>query len=156
MQASGRLKQVGSFTRHLVIAVFGVIPLELPLLRLFNVRSISQMILRDALLSIVFAFCLGLISQRYSGDCCSRWVWLGGFLWLVVGVTEVWSSASVLHKQYLLVELLGFGSALDFDSYVVWSAYTLPFLRTVFYSLGSLARTSLARCTRSGCNLCIT
>lgn len=104
----------------------------------------AKMILIEDIRSAVIAFALGFVVYYLCRNRSSRWVWVAGVIWFAQRSLIYWSSQrdlrAVLHSGHSVYwEMSGAGAAanLDIQSMGDWAGYTLPLLRTVFYSLGA-------------------
>jgi hypothetical protein len=125
------LRTAGAFLLNVLIALFGTARLESPFDHFALVASSRQSLFNEDLLNGVFAFGVGYSVFRMWRAATSKWVWIAGLCWfgrkVLPGGGHVvfWETAAT--KSVFL----------DIPSLVNWSIYTLPCLRTLFYSAGA-------------------
>ena len=98
-------------------------------------------ILKADILNATAAFALGYLAHRQHQQALAKWVWAAGFLWFGLRALHILGGGD----GTLLWELAGKGPMIDWDSFVAWSGFTLPLLRTTFYSGGVFCRSVLVR-----------
>lgn len=133
---------MAAFFLNLVTAVLGTAAAQSPLSHFFR-HSARAVVLREYVLSIIVAFALGYIVYRLRQPTLSKWVWVAGLCWFVWGAFRIWFGDGALRlvtgtRGTIYWEMSGVGCMSELNSCWSWIEFTLPFLRTVFYSLGAL------------------
>jgi hypothetical protein len=138
------VRAVCGFLLNLVVAAIGTNIVESPYVYLTHPSGMSRgAVLREDLLTSVTAFGLGFFVYWKWQPIASKWLWLAGVCWFG------WRALVALDGRHGLVlwELSASGIAFSLDrlSFENWGGYTLPFLRTVFYSVGAFCCSYLLR-----------
>jgi hypothetical protein len=117
---------------NLLAAVIGTAIIEAPLTGFVRPSRVAAV--KADLLTITVAFGLGYFVYRRWSPSPSKWVWLAGLFWFGQ------RTLLTLDGQHGRVfwELAGHDFVVDSHTFENWSGYTLPFLRTIFYSMGAL------------------
>jgi arginyl-tRNA synthetase len=137
------LRAAGSFVANLLTAIIGTVILDSGLYRLISIflrlGTLQASVLLEDSLSAVCAFALGFLVYYKWRSRSAKWVWLVGTI--LFGQRLILDLSDPLMLRLTdaesLRELAGYGS----DRYATvasFAAYTLPFVRTAFYSLGAL------------------
>jgi len=109
----------------------------------FGRDSIHAAILRDQLSNALAAFGLGYFVYRTWRPTASKWVWIAGLCWLGQRAVRFWyeqRTFSVIHVYQgpsIFWEMSGNGCEFNYQSCHDFMVYTIPFLRTIFYSIGA-------------------
>lgn len=127
-----------TFLLNLAAATFGPILFEpsYKLYRLSESTTWPKVVLVD-LINGVLAFGMGYyFYQRFRTE-SSKWVWIVGLWWWSTRFTEV------LDGQHGTIwEFSSRMSNTDVSSAITWATFTIPFLRTAFYSAGAIYRSA--------------
>jgi hypothetical protein len=129
----GSLRAAGLFLLNAVVAVLGTAIIESPFEHYAHVSSLRASLLIMDLLSAAFAFGVGYSVYWRWRPAASKWVWIAGVCWF--GQRAVLP----LDGHHVLIwEIYATNSVFpDFERLGKWSLYTLPLLRTIFYSAGA-------------------
>jgi hypothetical protein len=117
----------------------------------FGRDSIHTAILRDELINALAAFGLGYFVYRTWRSAESKWVWIAGLCWFGQRAIRFWyeqRTFSVIHVYQgpsIYWEMSGSGCEFNYQSCSDFMVYTIPFLRTIFYSLGAFCCWSIGR-----------
>lgn len=138
---AGPVRAIAGFLLHTGIAVFGTVLVEAPLAPYVRYTPFGRtsILLADGL-SAVAAFGLGYSVYRLWQPRVSKWLWMAGLCWF--------GSRALLTldgTHGAIWELAGTETIPDLKSLTNWSVFTLPFVRTAFYSLGALFSSRLHR-----------
>ena len=130
------LQRAGVFFLNIVIATIGTGVLESPLVHFLNPAPITRLaILRQDCLTIVVAFGLGYSIFRGWHSVTSKWIWLPGVCWLGIRLLLISDG-----NHGAIWEAQGEHFSVTTENFTNWSLYTLPCLRTVFYTVGAVCR----------------
>lgn len=125
---------VGTLLLDALAAVFGTAIVELPFERIAaQVHPLRESLFVMDLMTSAFSAALGYLAFRLTRSPTSRWVWALGACWFFQrAVFPPDGNHVVLWEMYAtnsaFPDLQGLGN---------WSIYTLPCLRTIFYSIGA-------------------
>jgi hypothetical protein len=132
------IRQAGAFLSHLFVAVIGTAVAEDALRSHFRYNSLRQSLLTSDAINALTAFALGYAACRFASyrkwpANTSKWVWVAGLCWF--GQRVVFAP----NEHHIPVwEISATSSVLpDYGDLSNWAGYTVPFLRTVFYSAGA-------------------
>jgi hypothetical protein len=136
--ASGKVllryvRSVGLFVLNLIAAIFGTAVIEVPIGQLYYPRTINAVLLKGNLLSAACGFAIGFFVFRRWSPGMARWIGLFGVAWFILGACvdinhgSVWSRMSGMECS----EGLHAGHCMN------WIIFSLPAIRTVFYSAGA-------------------
>jgi hypothetical protein len=119
---------------NLLVAVIGTKIFEAPFDHFvhFSDRT-SAAVLKADLLTSTVAFGLGYLVYRRWQPASARWAWVAGACWFGLGALHILGE----RPGTMLWEISGSRFPLDIDNFVNWSKFTLPLLRTTFYSAGA-------------------
>jgi hypothetical protein len=139
---------LGRFILSLTLAMVGTAILETPFVHVTH--PLGHSILREDCLSAATAFGLGVSVSRIWKSSLGQWIWIAGMAWFVVGATlihfkqqlpAVWGGTHTT----VFSQLMGWNCELDIRSCESWLTYTLPSLRVVLYSVGTICYLSWRR-----------
>jgi hypothetical protein len=121
----------GVFVLNILVAAIGTAIVEAPFYN-FPYHSAPTAVVKEDVLSAVAAFGLGyFVYVRFRSD-LAKWVWLGGLCWFGQrALLMLWRRGSSESG------MLGINCGSDVQSCDNWLGYTIPFLRTAFYSVGA-------------------
>ena len=147
-------RDAGIFILNLLVAVMGTAALVFPFT--FFPRQQGAVVLKSDLLTADFlnvlaAFGLGYFPYRNWRPTASKWIWLFGLCWFVCGALRALDASN----GAALWEISREDAAFDLDSsyknfynlqsFYHWLLFTLPLLRTVFYSAGAFCCSRVGR-----------
>jgi hypothetical protein len=115
--------------------------------------DLDRVLVIEDIRSAAIAFVLGFVFYYFRRTPTSRWLWVAGVIWFAQRAVAYWNSQHlvrvVTHSGHSIYwEMSGFNY--DPRSFNDWAFYTLPTLRTVFYSLGAFLCSELFRRGRDG------
>jgi hypothetical protein len=149
------LRKVGPYFGHLLTAVFGTAILSTGFGKLFHPASIIGVIWKEWVLDIVLGGLLGSLAYRISRSKVALWVWVLPSAWFLVRVLSlipVRQSLSALSVNTgLWYEISGQDCVhrLSDMGCSNFFAFTVPLIRSIGYSLGTLiCMFTLRRVTR--------
>jgi hypothetical protein len=132
-RAVSLLRTGGAFLLNFAVATVGVGILESPFIRYVHFFPVSKAsILRGDLLTSAVAYGVGYSVYARWESRSAKWVWLAGLGWLGTLVLLMLNG-----RHGTIWEISGTGTSLDFQNFSNWTEYTLPGLRTMFYSAGA-------------------
>jgi hypothetical protein len=133
-------RAIGLFLLNVVIASIATNVLVAPFARI-DVNAIASSILKRDFLNAVAAIALGYFVYHRWQPVSSRWVWLAGIFWFGRRAFAFWleqRAVSVMYQGHTIYwEMSGAGCNFDMQSCHDWIVYTLPLIRTTFYSAGA-------------------
>jgi hypothetical protein len=135
------VRAIGAFFLNLLLALVLIDVLVSPFVH-FDLQSIQSSIVKQDSLNAVAACGLGYYVYRRWRRVSTQWVWAAGFCWFTHGALLLWfeqRSMGVLYRSNTVYwQHFGTGCSSGlFESCRDWIDYTLPLLRTVFYSVGA-------------------
>lgn len=122
---------------NLIISIIGTAIVETPLLRIFHADTIHAVLIREYLLSAIVAGLIGFFVGMWWRSQTAKWLWIVGILWFALralplvfadlpgGLLNQFSGASC-------------SAGVASPGCMNWLIITVPAIRTVFYSVGSL------------------
>jgi hypothetical protein len=146
--ASKLVRESGMFLLNLLLA--SVLPgiLTSPFTH-FDREALHASMYREALVTAITACGLGYFVYRGWRPVASKWVWVGGLCWFGQRAVRFWfdqRAFSILYRGHTIYwEMSGTGCDFDMQSCTDWMVYTIPFLRTIFYSLGAFCCWGIGR-----------
>jgi hypothetical protein len=134
-------RAIGAFFLNLLLALVLTGALDYPFIH-FDPHSIQTSIVKQDMLDAVAAFGLGYFVYRRWKPVSARWVWVAGLCWFAQGALLLWleqRSMGVLYRSNTIYwRHFGISCSSDlFETCRDWIDYTLPLLRTFFYSVGA-------------------
>jgi hypothetical protein len=128
------VRAVGFYLLNLVVAVIGTKVVEDPFDRFvhFSERT-SVVVLKADFLTSIVAFALGYLVYRRWQPASAGWAWVAGACWFGLGALHILGG----RQGTMLWEISRSPFPLDINSFVNWSKFTVPLLRTIFYSAGA-------------------
>jgi hypothetical protein len=116
---------------HITVAVIGTGILVSALFRVIPSHSISAMVWKEFLLSIVCAGFIGFGMWRTWRSSAANWTWVLPTLWFAFAFLarrgDVWGGLFSHHS----------GSVLEVSDTKIFAAFTVPLIRAAFYSVGA-------------------
>jgi len=131
----GLFAAVVSYIINLLAAVFGTVVVESSLWFLFHSMKPREMIIAEDATSVTIAFLTGCVTYLRWRPVAAKWIWVAGLCWFSARAALV-----VISERSFRSEFSGIGclNGLTTSECVSWFEFTLPFLRTLFYSIGSI------------------
>jgi len=128
------LRIVGVYFLNLLLSTIGPAVVESPFVRFlhFSDRTGAPFLKAD-LLTAVAAFGLGYFVYHRWQPRLSKWVWLAGLCWFCQGALLPLDGGGRIFWEMSWNRFV-----YDPTSFYSWTGYTIPFLRTIFYSVGAL------------------
>jgi hypothetical protein len=148
-RAVSLLRTGGAFLLNFAVATMGVGILESPFIRYVHLFPVSKAsILRGDLLTSALAYGAGYSVYARWEPISAKWVWLAGLGWLGTLVLlmldgrhgTIWEISGTATS----LDFHNF-SDLDFQNFSNWTGYTLPVLRTLFYSAGAFCSSRITK-----------
>jgi hypothetical protein len=140
MTAAKTVRAVGMFVLNLLLAVVFTNQLASPLLR-FDVHSIQTSIVKLDFLNAAVAFGLGYFVYWRWRPVSAKWVWVAGVCWFaqraLLLLFEQRSMGVLYRDSAVYWRHFGINCGGDFEACRDWLGYTIPSLRTAFYSAGA-------------------
>jgi hypothetical protein len=127
------LREAGSLLLNLIAPVFGTALIEAPFDRLYHPHTLRAVLLKGYIFSAVFAFALGFFVFRRWKPGAAKWTALWGIGWFAVGVCLDVTHGSVWSRMSGTACSEGLRAAHCMN----WFIFSLPAVRTVFYSAGA-------------------
>ncbi len=127
------LKFCGFLLINLVVAVIGTAILDTAVRRVIPSHTVSAIVWKEIILSIVCAAFIGFSMWRTWRSSAAKWTWVPAALWFVFGYLTIAGNANVWGR------LSGFssGSVLSAPDVRTFFAFTVPLIRAISYSLGA-------------------
>jgi hypothetical protein len=135
------VRTTGLYLLNLVVAAVVTDMLASPFLHTASDGTMATMLKRDVVNGLA-AFGLGYFVYRRWRQGSSKWVWVAGFCWFGQRAVRLWFAPSpfgILYPDHTVFRQLS-GSGCNSEmiqSCSDWIVYTLPLLRTTFYSFGA-------------------
>ena len=133
------LRTAALFTGHIVLAVLGTVIAQSSIPRI-RPKTLEGILLKEYGLSAMIAFALGYLVYHKWRQSEAMWIWVLGVLWFAQQAIHTWRIQGLfgtLHDVYL--KMSGLNSPWEPSSLVDFTAYTIPLVRTVFYSAGAFS-----------------
>ena len=127
------LKFCGLVAVHIVIALLGTAILESSLHRIFRPNSIATVLWKELILSATIAFGLGFSVQRLWQNTAAKWAWVLPALWFGFGTLLTVGHGAIFSQITGTACENGLGD----PQCRRWFLFTIPLLRTGFYSVGA-------------------
>jgi hypothetical protein len=118
---------------NLFVAVFGTAIVETLLGHIYHPRTISAVLIKTDLLSALCGFALGFVVSRRWNPRAARWIGLFGVVWFFLGACIDLSHGSVWSRM----SGIECGEGLHAGHCMEWFVFSLPAVRSVFYSAGA-------------------
>jgi hypothetical protein len=137
------LRITGLFLANLFAAVVGTSMMDSGIvLYVLRPKTWKGALLAEELVSAVVAFGLGYFAYRTLKSATAKWVWVVGFCWFSQRILSLWLDQRMVRaltgNHGIALWGLPWGDAsLDPRGFEIWISYSLPFVRTVFYSAGA-------------------
>jgi hypothetical protein len=132
-QALKLLQLLGSLLINLTVATIGTAILDTEVRRVIPTHTVAAIVWKEIILSIVCAAFLGFFMWQTWRSSAAKWIWILAAFWFVFGYLTIARSANPWGR------LSGFssGSVLSAPDGRTFFAFTVPFIRALFYSLGA-------------------
>src|SRR6266436_1835679 len=143
---AGALKFFGLLVVNIVVAVIGTAILTTTIGKAFHAHSLSAILWKEWTLSIGCAAAIGFGMWRTWRSHVAYWTWVLPTLWF--GVKFILA----IGKGSLLFQFSGEACVEGVRPIgcINWFAFAIPFVRSVFYSLGAYAASVLHSAQHSG------
>jgi hypothetical protein len=153
MTAAKTFRAIGVFVLNLLLAAVFTDQLASPLLR-FDPHSIQTSIVKLEFLNAAVACGLGYFVYWRWRPVSAKWVWVAGLCWFAQRALLLWfeqRSMGVLYRDTAVYwRHFGIDCGIDFEACRDWLGYTIPSLRTVFYSGGAFLAARVVAYTEKG------
>ena len=148
MEAKSFLRNVGMFLLHTLLAVLGAAVVESSLDKFIHVRTAPAIILRTFGFSVVLPVLIAFFAfDRLRSD-AAKWVWVLPALFFALGISAFTNTRppGVLGET-VWARFSGHtcGITLDPTACRYFFLFTIPFVRSIFYTAGILLRTTIKR-----------
>jgi hypothetical protein len=131
------LRIAGFYLANLFAAVVGTSMLDPGIARAIagpaSLTTLRRYCLAEDLISAAMAFVLGYFSYWKLKSATAKWVWIAGALWFG---QYVFQHRAEIDNMYFVESSYPDVTA-STKMLETWLSYTLPFLRTIFYSVGA-------------------
>lgn len=127
------LKLGGLLLVNLAVAVIGTTTLENALWRVIPSHSVTAIVWKEFIFSIVCAAFLGFVVWRNWKYSAAKWTWVLPALWFAFGYLTIAGHGDVWGR----LSGLGSGSVLSAPDARSFFLFTVPLVRTVSYSVGA-------------------
>ena len=147
-QQNGIFKSVGLFFLHSIFAIMGPAIIDASLHDLIPAHSGTGIVLKAWIGSVAGAFLIALFMIRALQSKTALWVWVVPALWLAMGFMGWYGSHhGSIFEDTLLGRFSGNTCAITLDHRPCrdFLLFTIPFIRAVAYSAGSLLSFALRR-----------
>ena len=138
------LRSIGLYLGHLLTALIGTAILRFPLEKILRQRSISGVIWREWILSIVCAGLIGFLTYRTWRSKIGMWVWALPTAWfgfgvlMLLGTIHAQSALSPNHGLWYEISGQSCAAGMVEIGCRVFFLCTIPLLRSTGYSVGTL------------------
>jgi hypothetical protein len=122
----------------ILAAMIGPAILGAPFSRLFPLRSIAGVILREWCLSLAFAAIIGFLMYRTWRSSTAKWAWVLPGLWWAVGAIAYRQDSVLWAGGSFWSEFSGVACGVNPISCRGFFAFTVPFIRAISYSAAAL------------------
>jgi hypothetical protein len=132
------LKFAALLVVNLVIAIVGITIVDTPLRRMLSPDSLSALVWKECVLSIVFAAFFGFGIWRIWPNPAANWTWVLPAVWFTIAWVFIAGTEG-------FGPILWFGSGREIGPAEIRSffAFTVPLIRAVFYSVGAFISSRL-------------
>jgi hypothetical protein len=131
------LRIAGLFLANLFAAVVGTAVIEAGIsFGISNPKTIGLLVAKD----LIVAFALGYFSYFKLKSATAKWVWVAGLCWFGQRAIGLWLDQGTVRRLTGNHDMAPSGllwPTADAQSFSNWITYTIPFIRTVFYSAGA-------------------
>lgn len=127
------LKFCGALLINLIVAVIGTPILVTELRRVIPPHTVSAIVWKTIILSVVCAAFLGFFMWRTWRSTAAKWVWVLTALWFVFGYLTIAGNENVWGR------FSGFssGSVLGGPDVRTFFGFTIPLIQAICYSIGA-------------------
>jgi hypothetical protein len=127
------LKFCGALLINFLVAVIGTAILDTGVRRAIPPHTVSAIVWKEIILSVVCAAFLGFSMWRTWRSAAAKWVWVLTALWFAFGYLTIAGNANVWGR------FPGFssGSVLSAPDVRTFFAFTIPLIRATCYSIGA-------------------
>lgn len=127
------LRSGGLWLVNVLVALFGTAVIEAPFSPVFHPRTIQALLIKQYLLSALFASLLGFFVYRRWRLKTAKWVGVGGICWFLLRAPLAFSQGGLWHQM----SGIGCSNGLHSIGCTNWFIFTIPAFRTVCYSAGA-------------------
>lgn len=127
------LKFVGLVLINLAVAVIGTAIPDTAVRRMIPSHSISAIVWKEIILSIVCAAFIGLAMWRTWQNSAAKWTWVVAAIWFAFGYLIMTGRGDVWGR----LSGLGSGSVLSVPDVRSFFVFTVPLIRAASYSVGA-------------------
>ena len=136
------LKFAGMLVLNFVVALLATAILETPVYRMVPVHTISAVLWKGFVLSVVLAAFVGFAMWRTWQSTATLWTWTLAPVWLLIGISMYINSgqSSVIASSTsaeIMSEFSGRNCAYNGAGCGLFFSFSIPFIRAVAYSLGA-------------------
>jgi hypothetical protein len=145
------LRVVGLFLANLLAACVGTAIMDNGLTnQVFHPRTYGGRLIAEDFVSACVAFCLGCLAFYIQKSDTAKWIWLPTIAWFTYGVVRLWLDHRAVRlltgdHRLVLAGLPWSDTEATKSDFEFWVQFTLPFVRTIFYSLGAFFCARLKR-----------
>jgi|SRR5215469_2959101 len=127
------LKFCGALLINLLVAVIGTAVLDTEVRRAIPSHSVSAIMWKEIILSVLCAAFLGFFMWRTWRTAAAKWVWVLPAMWFAFGYLAIANTPNVWGR------FSGFSSGSVFSAPDVrtFFAFTIPLIRAICYSIGA-------------------
>ncbi len=127
------LKFCGALLINLAVAVIATASLDTAVRGVIPTHTVAAIMWKEIILSVVCAAFIGFLMWRTWRSSAAKWIWVLAVLWFLFGYLSVARSGNPWGR------LSGFSSGSVFSGPDVrtFFAFTVPLIRTIFYSVGA-------------------
>lgn len=129
------LKFCGALLINLLVAVIGTAVLDTELRRVIPIHTVSAILWKEIVLSVLCAVFLGFFMWRTWRNAAAKWIWVVTALWFVFGYLMIARSPNVWGRFSGFG--FGSGSVLSGPDVTTFFVFTIPLIRAVCYSIGA-------------------
>lgn len=140
-KSNALLRVCASLLLNLAQAVFGTALIE-ALLPHVHAETLVAILTKEYIMSATIAFGAGYFIYRRWRTAPAQWVWLAGACWIGYRVVSIWLDERTIRfvsggTGHIYDDVSGL-SCIDPGACATWILYSIPFVRTLFYSGGAL------------------
>lgn len=145
------VRNVGLYLGHLATAVIGTAILSTGFAKLFHPTTVIGVIWKQWMLDIALAGLLGLLAYRISRSRLGAWVWVLPTIWFGLRVLSLVPTVHIMgthpNNPSLWYEISGQDcvNRISDSGCINFFAFTIPFIRSVAYSIATLIAARLMK-----------
>jgi len=143
---SNFMRLAGVFLLCALQAIIGTAIVETPFFAIFRPNTVVGVVLKEYVLSVAIAFAIGYLVYHHWRLVQSKWLWLAGLCWLILGALRSLVQPSVMEGRLdaLYRDMSGFG-CVPSTGCASFFGYMVPSLRAICYSVGALCCSRVVR-----------